>query len=172
MNARDCPFCAEPIPPGARRCWHCGETAAPPERESILEDRSELERYVDEVDGFTLAYLRGAELRGALLGEVDLFAADLVAADLRAADLAGANLGSADLSRADLSRANLLGADLSNAQLAGTDLRGAILRRADLSGARYDDHTLWPEGFDPEMAGAVHAAGESDASTGRQEQGV
>ena len=35
-----------------------------------------------------------------------------------------------------------------------------FLRGADLCGARYDEHTVWPEGFDPQSAGAVRDAGE------------
>ena len=43
--------------------------------------------------------------------------------------------------------------------LAGTTLRGASLYEANLSGADlggacYNANTLWPEGFDPEAAGA------------------
>lgn len=45
------------------------------------------------------------------------------------------------------------------AYLGGANLRGAHLEGmmdvADLSWARYDDKTLWPEGFDPEAAGAI-----------------
>ena len=43
-----------------------------------------------------------------------------------------------------------VGADLS-----GANLSAANLRRADLTGALYDNGTVWPEGFDPEAAGAV-----------------
>jgi uncharacterized protein YjbI with pentapeptide repeats len=35
------------------------------------------------------------------------------------------------------------------------DLRGADLRYANLHGATYNADTKWPEGFDPEAAGAV-----------------
>ena len=75
------------------------------------------------------------------------------------ADLQDIDLSEADLSWADLREANLAGADLSEAHLYGVDLRGASLREADLrsanlSGARYDANTQWPEGFDPEAAGA------------------
>ena len=58
--------------------------------------------------------------------------------------LEGANLRGANLTWTDLRAANLVDANLS----------GANLSRADLSGARYDA-TWWPEGFDPEAAGAV-----------------
>lgn len=162
----ECPFCRERLPARARSCINCGESLTPPTRESLLEEQTDLSGLpLDEVDDLVLAYLRGAELAGAFLSGADLFAADLATADLRGADLGSAHLGSADLSGADLSRANLFGTDLGWAELRGANLRGADLRRADLRGARlsgadlteavYDDETLWPEGFDPALAGAI-----------------
>ncbi len=37
---------------------------------------------------------------------------------------------------------------------AWTSLKGANLTGADLTGALYDDKTVWPDGFDPDKAGA------------------
>jgi uncharacterized protein YjbI with pentapeptide repeats len=125
----------------ARECPYCRESLEPVARESVFDDQMEVDEVLKgEVDEFTIAYLRGAELRGACLGGVDLFDADLVAADLRGADLGGANLGNADLRGADLRGANLLGADLSDAKLGR---------------AVYDGFTIWPEGFDPTLSGAI-----------------
>ena len=59
------------------------------------------------------------------------------------------------LSRAILNGAILNGAKLSGAILSGTDLRGAKLSSTFLSGAIYDQNTIWPQGFDPEKAGAI-----------------
>jgi uncharacterized protein YjbI with pentapeptide repeats len=121
------------------------------------------------------AYLVGANLRGADLNGVDLMQANLQRADLRAAQLAGARLQDTDLRWADLRGANLNGADLGGGclgitKLSGADLRGADLRRTWLEGAgwmpgsrwavpirgaRYNSHTRWPEGFDPQQHGAV-----------------
>ena len=56
---------------------------------------------------------------------------------------------------ADLEGANLTGADLALARLTGADLTGAGLTGTELKGAVYDEHTKWPEGFDPVAAGAV-----------------
>lgn len=67
---------------------------------------------------------------------------------------------------------DLTGANLRNAVILGvlleTDLRGADLRGANLrvrigqgnpptrfQGAKYDDNTVWPEGFDIESSGAI-----------------
>jgi len=54
--------------------------------------------------------------------------------------------------------AELRGAFLSAANLCGADLREANLAGADLSGAHYDGRTVWPDGFDPRSAGAVHVS--------------
>jgi hypothetical protein len=82
----------------------------------------------------------GGQLAGAILYQMNL-----VNADLRGADLRGAIAGTADLTDANLSDADLRGADFLDA-----DLTNSIL-----TGARYDAHTLWPDGFDPQQHGAI-----------------
>ncbi len=154
-----CPFCGELLHFNVRKCRHCQELIGPPTRESVFADQTDVDAIsLDDLDGFTIAYLRGAELRGAYLSGMDLFGAHLVAADLRGADLGGAGLGSADLSEADLSGANLTEADLSDAKLIGADLSDANLSGADLNGAIFNHRTIWPEGFDPELTGAILAS--------------
>lgn len=128
----------------------------PPARELVIDDEVDAEKLLKgEADGFTIAYLRGAQLRGAYMSGMDLFHANLADADLRGADLGEANLSNANLSGADLSRANLWGADLSDANLEGADLGGANLIGADVRRAIYDGFTRWPDGFDPRAAGAL-----------------
>jgi hypothetical protein len=139
-----------------RRCSECGAFIDPPSLETVLDDVVDVAQLLEgEVDGFMLAYLRGAELRGAYLSGADLFGVNLAEADLRGADLGAADLTSADLRCADLTGANLYGADLGDADLRGADLRDADLREAYVNGALYDGFTLWPEGFDVEAAGGV-----------------
>jgi uncharacterized protein YjbI with pentapeptide repeats len=118
---------------------------------------------------YWVAKYRGnfADLHNALLAGAHLQGAHLCGADLRGANLSfrptretfdgdvytilyPANLSDADLQGADLRQADLRGADLT-----GADLRGAILNRATLTGARYNTHTRWPSGFDPERHGAI-----------------
>ena len=41
------------------------------------------------------------------------------------------------------------------ANLDGANLDGANLDRVDLSEARTDGHTTWPDGFDPKAAGVI-----------------
>jgi hypothetical protein len=103
-------------------------------------------------------------LTEAFLSDAYLVKADLMEADLAGADLREAYLMDADLTNANLIGANLMGADLTDANLTGADLTSADIRdaklRANLSGANlktaiYDEMTKWPEGFDPEKAGAI-----------------
>ena len=116
------------------------------------------------------ATLLDANLTEANLTEANLTGALMAGANLSKADLTDANLSEADLSEADLTQADLTGANLFWADLRGADLnpvnlRGADLRLADLSGAdlspgnliraKYDDETKWPDGLDPEAAGAI-----------------
>ena len=93
----------------------------------------------------TNADLRGVELSGAYINNADLYQADL----------RGANLSLANLWMANLKQANLRGADLSDAFLFDVNLNGADLTRANLEGALYNENTIWPEGFDPDAAGAI-----------------
>src|SRR5262249_13303855 len=68
----------------------------------------------------------------------------LRSANLHGTWLCGAILVQADLACADLSGSRLLVADFTDANLDG----------ANLAGAEYDESTRWPNGFDPELAGA------------------
>lgn len=77
----------------------------------------------------TRANLQGADLEGA----------NLEGAKLEGANLEGATLDSANLERADLALATLREADLTNANLTGTRLKVA----------KWDETTLWPNGFAP-----------------------
>ncbi len=90
------------------------------------------------------ACLAGADLRGADLRESNLEQANLLAADLRGARLQGANLRDADLRAADLR-----GADLTGADLRGLAWGLVVPHGADLSRARVDAATRWPNGEDP-----------------------
>jgi hypothetical protein len=109
--------------------------------------------------------LEGVDLRGAYLFRADLAGANLRGADLSDADLREATLAGADLTGAALRHVLLFQADLTGARLDGADLRGAMfwrtkllntdLTRANLAGAWYSRTLRWPEGFDPQAAGAL-----------------
>ncbi|MCB9746530.1 MAG: pentapeptide repeat-containing protein, partial [Alphaproteobacteria bacterium] len=120
------------------------------------------------------ANLEQANLSTATLDGADMQGVEATTCELEGAMLAGVNLQGAVLIRSNLSLANLMGADLRGARLQDShlvgadlsmaDLRGADLRRVDLAeatlddaqleGAVYSPETSWPEGFDPEEAGA------------------
>jgi uncharacterized protein YjbI with pentapeptide repeats len=129
------------------------------------------------------AYLEGADLKGANLQGADLQGADLRWAYLEGADLKGAKANkettwpeswpwpkfvtleeagvlvigpSAHLEGANLEMAKLKGANLEIANLSGANLEWA---KADLetvwSGAKANEDTIWPGGFDPVAAGVI-----------------
>jgi uncharacterized protein YjbI with pentapeptide repeats len=109
--------------------------------------------------------LVGADLRSAILGMVDFRGANLsevratralfIGSDLSGADFRLADLTEADLTGANLKGANLKRANLKRANLEGANLEGANLRGVDLGGAKADEDTTWPEGFDPVAAGVT-----------------
>jgi uncharacterized protein YjbI with pentapeptide repeats len=110
------------------------------------------------------APLHGADLRGAFLASLNLRRSDLSDANLAGADLSGTCLRRADLRRADLCQADLSDADLTGANLAQTKLFGAMLAspfatavliQTRWTGARYDQRTRWPAGFNPQAHGAI-----------------
>lgn len=103
----------------------------------------------DEID-WQAAWLPGANMDGGSFVHTNLKGANLIGASMRGADLTGINFNDALLDGADLSNAKLPDADLRRTSFKDADLSGA-----DLTGALYDDTTVWPAGFDPVAAGAV-----------------
>ncbi len=102
---------------------------------------------------------------GANLNHADFRGASLSRAIFIHCDAHGSNFSAADLIKTDFSSANLQNTSFLNAKLNGSDfrsadLRGARLDKTDLNGAKlinaiYDEFTQWPEGFDPQSAGAI-----------------
>jgi hypothetical protein len=119
-----------------------------------------------------LIQLKDADLRGTDLSRRDLSgwyapAKDLTGANLMRANLRKANLSGAILKHADLRKADLRGAKLDKTELypsetlfpsedlfPGPIYPDASLSGVKLSGAKFDKHTAWPEGFDAVRAGA------------------
>lgn len=112
-----------------------------------LEDQAEMD--------FLLAKLLHATLTNARMSGADLGRARLIGADLNGADLSKADLMGANLCRANLKGVNLSEARLIFSYLMGADLSGADLNNTDLREAKYDETTVWPDGFDPIAAGAM-----------------
>ncbi len=104
------------------------------------------------------ADLTEAKLHTTWLVETKLIRANLSRANLYQAILIGADLSGADLTEADLTMANLSKSFLFNnyikaANLSGADLTKANLTKANLTGAKYNEYTKFPEGFDPKEHG-------------------
>lgn len=120
-------------------------------------DLSGLEMQNSDLKNMSLVYRK---LRGADFSESDLSDASFQGCDLRAAMFVKSNLIGTNFYAADLRGANLQGATLASnnfreARLEGTDFCGATIVKIDLR-ATYDKSTQWPEGFDPDAAGAVN----------------
>jgi menaquinone-dependent protoporphyrinogen oxidase len=107
------------------------------------------------------ANLFRANLIGSIMTDSNLEKANLAEAILNGAILQNANLFEANLTRADLnwvdfSQADLRRANLQQARLGWAKLTNARLDEADLTDARYNEHTIWPDGFSPEEAGCIN----------------
>ena len=53
----------------------------------------------------------------------------------------------ADLSDSNMTEAILSGANLTNANVSFCNLSNTVLDNADLTDIKYNDETIWPEGF-------------------------
>lgn len=109
---------------------------------------------------FERANLSSTNLQGAYLLLANLHGADLSSANLEKASLYGANLQGANLSRANLHGSNLRWVDGQGVDLIGANLGETDLEEARLQGAKYSSKTTWPDGFDPQKAGAIKEAQE------------
>ena len=116
---------------------------------------SDFPKEVQEKADFLLAKLLHATLTDARMSGADLGRARLIGANLSGADLSKADLMGANLCNANLSRANLSEARLIFSYLMGSNLSEANLNNTDLREAKYDQKTIWPDGFDPVAAGAI-----------------
>jgi uncharacterized protein YjbI with pentapeptide repeats len=119
-------------------------------REILLQIEQDSLAGVD-VAGIDLAWadLHGADLRSASLIGCNLSMADLTGADLSFANCTGSNFTLAKLSNASLTCADFSSACLSGAFLDYSIMEGAVLSRAQLSYARWNAETKWPEEFPP-----------------------
>jgi hypothetical protein len=90
-----------------------------------------------------------ANLGRVLAGFITFNSANLTRASLIEAHLTQANFRGASLQSANLTRAELLGADFCGADLRGATLVGVETGDYQGLGTRYDDRTLFPDGFVP-----------------------
>lgn len=104
---------------------------------------------------FKNADASGANFQGAALMNADLTGALLVGAHFGEARPIAANFNNADLTGADLRRADVGLATFRHARLCGSKMHCIRLQEADLTGALFDQHTQWPDGFGPFEKGAI-----------------
>lgn len=112
-----------------------------------------------EIPDFVKEDLSKTVFLGAWLPNSNISGSDIRFSDFTASNLSGANLSNVKAKGvvfydAVLSNTDLNGADLQGADLRWADLTGANLQNANLQGSIYDFNTVWPEGFDPDEAGA------------------
>lgn len=104
----------------------------------------------------TGALLSNSVLRNANMNSSILVNADLTGAQMNNSILDDADLQSANLNDARLNGASMKGTKLAGAQLQGANLVGAIFdSRTTFQGAKADDNTSWPQGFDLSGAGVI-----------------
>jgi uncharacterized protein YjbI with pentapeptide repeats len=101
------------------------------------------------------ANLNGAQLQRIILDHANLADAQLIGVRITGRSLHGAIRTHAIMHKAKIA-AYLVNADLTAAELKGADLGEVpdLWRVGSLAGARYDEETKWPEGFDPRAHGA------------------
>lgn len=104
------------------------------DKNAIVIDKEDLSGF-----DYCCAYLAMAKMREC----------KLVGTDFYKATMFGANLSGSDLTRANLAGADMRWVNLSGADLSGAYLLYADLRYANLNWTKYDDRTVWPDGFTP-----------------------
>jgi uncharacterized protein YjbI with pentapeptide repeats len=136
-------------------------------------DKANLSKSLFESCGFTEASWEGADLSEVRFTSVDMPQCNLVRVNfsrakleiwkcfdltLEACDLTGAVMRSALFSNVFFEDCKVAGADFSQADFTTADLAMQPgLEQAVLTGARYSDSTVFPDGFDPKAHGMVRA---------------
>lgn len=131
--------------------------------EQVFKEEIDLITQEAHLSGMPLSGLNlsGLNLKKANLKEANLQSTNLQRTNLQGANLLRANLQSANLQKAKLQGAHLGSANLQDTDLQETDLRGANLQSkslafAQLKGAKHNDKTIFPTGFNPKSHNMIH----------------
>ena len=109
--------------------------------------------FFDDCD-ITGADFTDSDLYGSVMFRTIADGANFTRACLREVDLASSKLRRANFREADLSPGNMGGiTSLEQADVRGADFTMANLSKVNCAGALYDEHTLFPIGFDPQVNG-------------------
>jgi len=114
------------------------------------------------------ANLQFIDLQRAYLEDVNFSSANLQWSWLNEADLSGANLEGANLHWADLSEAILEKANLQDAILTNASLRDTKLNFEQITSAKFDENTKFPEDFSKERLSDLIEKQKKEAEKNRQ----
>lgn len=131
--------------------------------ESAWLPHADLSRAIIERTKMNQAHLENANLGSCYLERSDFDFAHLEKADFTFSYLIYASFEYAHMEEAIFKKAHFVDADLEGAHLEKAHLEGAIIQSADcqnasFTGAYYDEHTVFPKGFDPQQQGMVFVA--------------
>jgi uncharacterized protein YjbI with pentapeptide repeats len=103
-----------------------------------------------------------ADFTNAVVGQLAMKETKACGSIFRNCDMRASHFENADLSGADLKDADMMHASFENCNLCRTIMLGKNLENATFTGAKFDRHTVWPEGFNPLERGAVLIDSEKD----------
>ena len=106
------------------------------------------------------AFMRRAEVMhadftNAVISELQLTNAKVCSSIFRNCDMTVGHFEGADFTGADFSGAKMLDTHFENCNLRGAIMLGTEIESAIFTGAKFDRHTVWPEGFNPLEHGAI-----------------
>jgi hypothetical protein len=122
--------------------------------------KQELERVNETIKSMTGLDMSESDLSNADLSDMDMSGSNMPGSNMSGSNMSGSNMSGSNMSGSDMSGSDMSGSDMSGSNMSGADLSGADLSGADLSGAnlsgaggkgvKWDENTIWPEGFNPD----------------------
>jgi len=110
-----------------------------------------------EIVSLEKAQFKRSDLNLCDLSEMNMKEADFTEAYLKEAHLDKANCEGANFHNAKMLCTRLRGTNLKNANLCWAKMQGAIIdEKTNLTGAKYNDDTRFPNGFDPKQHNMVY----------------
>jgi uncharacterized protein YjbI with pentapeptide repeats len=114
---------------------------------------------------FVSCYLAGAFMRraevmhvdftNAVISELQLTNAKACGSIFRNCDMTVGHFEGADFTGADFSGAKMLDTHFEGCNLCGAIMLGTEIESSIFTGAKFDKHTAWPDGFNPLEHGAI-----------------